>query len=355
MSAPQLDRPLSVLPLRPSPWEYATIALVGYALNDFIALFTLRSNEMIGQLFVLPNTQARNFLLVTFHLVHAYLVFPAIVAFCAWMDRAPGGLVQRLVEAGVVEGKSGAANGKLDTYQGYRFGKNSWFVLYLVGAGLALIGALSLQFSPPRLPAADLAFVQRHAPMTFMLLLALWFISCMIVEAITVLRTIFAQQTLRLHPFDPDHVCGLGPLKQYAQRLLYFIVIVGVDLMMETETAIVRGNFASDRILHVYLGIYPVLAPLCFFWTLWYAHTAMVRERARIFESMIPPSFAFDPTGGSGSMRAQLAKFKETWEWHRVMKEFPVWPFDSGNLRDVVAVAVIPGLAELARLFLFRH
>ncbi|HLJ61458.1 MAG TPA: hypothetical protein VKZ50_17170 [bacterium] len=355
MSTPQLDRPLSVLPRGLSPWVYAAIALVAYALNDLVALLTLGSKGMIGQLFVLPNTQVRNFLLVTFHLVHAYVIFPALMAFCSWMDRAPGLLIQRLIETGVVEGKSDAAHGKLETYQVYRLGKGSWFALYLVGVGLALIGALSLQFNPPQLPAADLAFVQLHVPMTFVLLLALWLTACMIVEATTVLRTIFAQRTLRLHPFDPDRVCGLGPLKQYAQRLLYLIIIVGVDLMMATETAILKGNFASDRILHVYLGIYPVLAPVCFFWTLWYAHMAMVRERARIFESMIPVSFVFDPAGSSVSTRAQLAKFKETWEWHRLMKEFPVWPFDAGSLRDVVAVAVIPGLAELARLFLFRH
>lgn len=366
MSHRRAARPLSVIPLRFSPWQYAAAAFAAFALNDCIAFSVLHSRWMndhssrvLAGLFVLPPAKGADPLLVSFHVLQAYGFIPWIVAFWAWLGRAPAVLLRQLSAEKVFVGEINNAPVTLEDYREYRFNDNVWTLLYLGSIIVALAIPASQWRNPPGWDIPSRQYAQILLPMDgFVLYLALALILCMVAEAILVLKKVFKQPGVRLclRPYHPDHVGGLGPLKRYAGRLVWFFAGLGGYLLIDVLQGYRTQQFARDIVLHDFLWAYVFLVPLCFIGSLWFGHLAMVRERDRILLSLLPasadtiPVLSSNPADDSARAKLQLDNIKTMQELRDAVMQFPEWPYDSGNVRHVLTVALGPTLPVIPEL-----
>ena len=162
------------------------------------------------------------------------------------------------------------------------------------------------------------------------------------IMSITWLKKLFSEFSITILPLHPDGSGGLSPLGNYALKLSYLIVLVGLILVITpiTRNFVINGTFeflwTSELI--VALGAYLVAAPVIFFLPLSVAHRVMQEAKNHLL-MQIANRFSeeyslIQKALGKNDLdiKQNLEIMEQLQNLHRTIDSFPVWPFDSANL-----------------------
>ena len=290
--------------------------------------------------------------------VFLYVVFPAIVVAYVWVPRAVSELFRGLRG-------SEALVAPHDEYDGFIKGGSDSLERYYTHSGWAIASAVIVA-----LVAVYYAFIYTLGwPRLSLLLRALkvlvlyvpgWYMLCQIVsqEAVTIwgLRQVFRRFEVSPYPLHPDRCGGLRAINNYAVGFTYVIAVAGVGVgLMAWVTLRREGRLSPDTAMWV--GIYVVLALICFFLPPWTAHKAMAEARDKLL-SDISQQFQRDYAAATAGLaedavelKGRVEKVQDLRTLYELTDAFPVWPFDTATLRRfavTVAAPLTPVIVELA-------
>jgi hypothetical protein len=215
--------------------------------------------------------------------------------------------------------------------------------LWLAGVAIALAGAVQHLLHPPGWNDANMFHAQLRLGVSIPLWYVLWMCAVTLGSVMADLRREFGRRTLRLHAFHPDGVGGVGPLQAYIRTLMYFILAISALLAVAVAVATVTAQLSAtkiDRILVVYVVSFVVIAPVGLLGTIWPAHAAMARARARL-ETAVARLVA-EQTAGVHDLPdprltpADLDRFALSQRAHQFLNAFPTWPVNPVGLRRVI-------------------
>jgi hypothetical protein len=168
-----------------------------------------------------------------------------------------------------------------------------------------------------------------------------------VVITVITLRRLFQTLSIRILPLHPDKCGGVVSISQYTVKVAYGIASAGLVISAATVFALQTGTLSKAYPIILGIVAYLVLAPLLFFWPLGTAHTAMreakdaeLLQLAQRFDDVYnqlntasQDQTAFEPA---------LKKLENLKRLYGIAQEFPVWPFNIGNLRRFFAVVTAP-------------
>lgn len=171
---------------------------------------------------------------------------------------------------------------------------------------------------------------------------------CMIIaqeiRTISAVRGLFLDMPMTLYPWHPDHCGGLRPLNDYALKFTYILAIFGFGLSLGAYQSWLAGGLQRDLVLLIAIGVYAVLAPYCFFASLGTAHVAMEKVKeaqletiSERFNVIYRESQSLLSKSGGNSLRNKVDEIEQLHRLYKLTEQFPVWPFDSANIRRFVA------------------
>lgn len=173
------------------------------------------------------------------------------------------------------------------------------------------------------------------------------------------INRLFSEFRVVVRVLHPDGAGGLSPLGNLSVKAGYLIAICGLAAVSVTLTeGYVRttefvGPLFSVRLL-LTLAIYVVLAPVAFFAPIGAGRTAMKTAKNDLLVQ-IADQFEIDSAriqsllGADASMLAKgLEKVEQLRKIHGIVSQFPVWPFNTGNLVRFVSSMVSPIVFALA-------
>src|SRR5574341_350668 len=168
-----------------------------------------------------------------------------------------------------------------------------------------------------------------------------------IVITVTALRGLFRTRGIRILPLHPDKCGGLVSISQYTVNIAYGIASAGLVISGATVFALRTGTLGESYPIILGIVAYLVLAPVLFFWPLGTAHTAMQEARN---DQLLRLARRLDDIYARMNLRNQSEKdFEQDLKKHEEIRKlydfaqgFPVWPFDTNNLRRFFAVVTTP-------------
>jgi hypothetical protein len=326
------DPILEPLVRRLGPWGFPIAGLVFSLVWEAVTLFILHRLGMTDRLLDRPDGAGRFSVGASIWLLD--LAGPAIVwALYGWLRRSSPRLMLDLhrrrvfVDAAPAASPEGAAARSL----------------WIAGVALALAGAVQQSLRPPGWNDASMFHAQLRLAVSIPLWYTLWMCIVTLGAVIGGLRREFGGRAVRLHAFHPDGVGGLGPLQAYIRTLMYFILAISALLAVAVAVATVTAQLSTtriDRVLVVYVFGFVLVAPVGLLGTIWPAHAAMVRARARL-ETAVATLVA-EQTARVHELpdprltTDDLDRFALSQRAHQFLSACPTWPVNPVGLRRVI-------------------
>lgn len=317
---------------RLGPWGFPIAGFVFSFAWEVVTLFILHRIGMTHRLLDRPDGAARFSVGASIWLLD--LAGPAIVwALYGWLRRSSPRLMPDLHKRRVFVDAAPAAASESAAAR----------YLWIAGVALAFAGAVQQLLHPPGWNDASMFHAQLRLAVSIPLWYALWMSIVTLGSVIADLRREFGRRALRLHAFHPDGVGGLGPLQAYIRTLMYFILAISALLAVAVAVATVTAQLSAtriDRILVVYVIGFVVVAPVGLLGTIWPAHAAMVRARARL-ETAVARLVA-EQTAGLHDLpdlrltTGDLDRFALSQRAHQFLNAVPTWPVNPVGLRRVI-------------------
>lgn len=168
-----------------------------------------------------------------------------------------------------------------------------------------------------------------------------------IVITVIVLRRLFRTKGLRILPLHPDKCGGAISISQYTIKIAYGIASAGLVISGATVFALQTSTLAKSYPIILGIIAYLILAPVLFFWPLGTAHAAMREAKDA---QLLQLARRFDATYSQlnsevvkdADFETNLKKLENIKKLYAITLEFPVWPFDTSNLRRFFAVITAP-------------
>ena len=207
-----------------------------------------------------------------------------------------------------------------------------------------------------------------RAPFWFLIFYALFLGIYNVAVTIITLRKMFRTEDIQLLPLHPDRCGGLGSISQYTTKIAYAIGATG--LMMSAATIYEIQNGTLQDAYPVILGIvgYIILAPLLFFWPLGTARSAMqeakdeeilllAQQFHKVYEQVKEDVSKEDISSQARDFQSSIENLENLKKLYQIALEFPVWPFDTRNLRRffvIVTAPLVPALISITTEMLQR-
>ena len=204
------------------------------------------------------------------------------------------------------------------------------------------------------------AYLELYPPMSFVRA-PFWFFNfytllyCMFNVTVTVitLRRLFRTREIEVLPLHPDQSGGLRSISQYSIKIAYAIGAAGLVISAATVFEIQHGTLFVAFPIIVGIVAYIVFAPFFFFWPLGTAHEAMQEAKetellrlAQEFERVYD-RVKQDDIEHSQGYENDMKRLEHLKQLYEIGQEFPVWPFDTRNLRRFFAVVTTPLLPAI--------
>jgi len=325
------DPILEPLVRRLGPWGFPIAGLVFSLVWELVTLLMLHRLGLTGSLLDRPDGATRFSVGASIWLLD--LAGPAIMwALYAWLRRASPRVMPDLHRRRLFVDASPAAAPAAAARH-----------LWIAGVALALAGAIQHLLHPPGWNDASMLHAQLRLAVSIPLWYTLWMCVVTLGFVIVAMRHEFGGRALRLHAFHPDGVGGLGPLQAYIRTLMYFMLAISALLAVAVAVATVTAQLSAtkiDRVLVIYVCGFIVIAPVVLLGTIWPAHTAMVRARARL-ESAVAKLVA-EQTASVHDLpdprltTADLDRFALAQRAHQFLAASPTWPVNPVGLRRVI-------------------
>ena len=168
-----------------------------------------------------------------------------------------------------------------------------------------------------------------------------------VVITIITLRRLFRTLRIRILPLHPDKCGGLASISQYTVKVAYGLVPAGLVISAATVVALQTGTLSKAYPIILGIVAYLVLAPLLFFWPLGTAHSAMREAKdAQLLQLAQRFDHVYEQLDSASQDEAAfemgINKLQNLRRLYGIVQEFPVWPFDIGNLRRFFVVVTAP-------------
>jgi hypothetical protein len=168
-----------------------------------------------------------------------------------------------------------------------------------------------------------------------------------IIITVITLRKLFRAKGLRILPLHPDKCGGVISISQYTVTIAYGIASAGLVISGATVFALQTSTLGESYPIILGIVAYLIFAPLLFFWPLSTAHTAMreakdaqLLDLARRFDNIYSQLNA--EVTKDADFENDLKKLENIKKLYGIALEFPVWPFDTSNLRRFFALITAP-------------
>jgi hypothetical protein len=284
-----------------------------------------------------------------------YVVQPILIAYFIWTRNAIDKLINKLISNGILQNNPDAMD-ILTKYQ--KSTKNVWMHLLGILLGLAFNGwFVSLSFTAPYYPSwvfVHPATALVRAPFLFIVVYALTIFIVDLVMGIIALNKLFKNQRIQIEPLHPDGAGGLASMGQFSANLGYGIGALGLSVSVNIIQHIyAKVGILNDYILLIAIGLYVCLGPILFFLPLWTGHSSMIASRNRLLEET---SLEFDKVfiqlhtqrhediQKNEPLLKKISQLKETRE---LIKQFPVWPFNTNAIRKFFGLVFSPLILSL--------
>ena len=192
-----------------------------------------------------------------------------------------------------------------------------------------------------------------------------WYMVCQIavrqVCSISGLRVLFTRRRLVVHPLHPDRCGGLGPLNEYALGFAYVLAIFALSIAILSLINLGTQGILLDPVGYFLIAAYLIGAPLTFFGSVGLAHGPMKQARdellARISNRFMSDYEALQSRldTRSDDLRGLREKVDELKKLHDLTVAFPVWPFDTKNVRRFLGALGAPlvpiGISAASEMF----
>ena len=304
--------------------------------------------------------------------LNLFVVLP-IYGFYVWVSRATGKIYSDLYSDGAVDGSPD------ELYRLVVDGENSlkrracrveWTyaavaVTVLAIGGWTLVGYLGVWESIPNIGNDVWLLHLSILPVTFV---EAYMICIIVAREIAVIRNLYkllgdrpggpqSKEVIRVQPWHPDKVGGLGGLNDYAIRFSWFIAVIGFGLALLSYQALRAATLASSYDLWIAIAVYVVLVPTLFFLALGSAHRAMLREKNSSMEMISNQLNAeyqaiqsilakpIKASGGVTDVASSVTNVKHLQELYELTDRFPVWPFDATTIRRFATAVSSPLVA----------
>jgi len=338
-----------------SPFGVGLAVLVINVIVDFTLAFA------IGGLF--PSQQSHGLLREPVALTSDLLVPSFLIGYYCWIQASYPKIFQTLISEGIIEYDE-QTNQIISRASSLL--NSSWVPgIFLI---LSLAGGIVFAWSVPISNESYTGWISVNpvAPWIRSLfnVLSTYLAAMLMFDIIILVQTfsrIFATQDIKVKPLHPDKAGGLGVIGRFSSNLGYLIAVFGLLVSISLLSNTMPAGIESIRLFFmIKVGgviLYLIMAPILFFVPLHSAHKAMVRFRdSFLFDlgkqidqeySKIRASYH---SVGSTELEESTKKINYFRELYVQAKDFPVWPFNSMNMRkfySFVIGAILPGLISI--------
>lgn len=286
-----------------------------------------------------------------------FILQPVIVGYFFWIQFAGKKVVESIMDEGILDDSEDSRQILNNTS---KYLQKPFPSLLSLAIGLAGIYVFNLMFTNTALSPSP-TWITIHPfivwirlPFLFITIYSLIMLIYDSVILIIMLNQLFKKIYIQIEPSHPDNAGGLSSIGGFSTNFGYLIGVFGIVF----SVGILQNpsNFFRDYPLMLSIGFYIILAPVIFFLPLWTAHEAMLKYRERF---LLEISNEFNKVLGelrnsysksSGEIVPLLEKLKGLEEMKRIGYQFPVWPFNLGNIKKFVSLIVtplIPGLISI--------
>lgn len=286
-----------------------------------------------------------------------------VFGYYTWLPRGISAVIKNLFKSGVVgspKDKTSMSSSIFLQNMATSFNKWYWPAISLsitIIAYSALILPRYLSLSESAAWAADPFSLAIASFWIFVGIYCILTIALFSIMSITWLKKLFSEFSITILPLHPDGSGGLSPLGNYALKLSYLIVLVGLILVITpiTRNFVINGTFeffwTSELI--VALGAYLIAAPVIFFLPLSVAHRVMQEAKNHLLikiANRFSEEYSLIQKALSQKdidIKQNLEIMEQLQDLHRTIDSFPVWPFDSANLIRFATSYITPLLTAI--------
>ena len=308
------------------------------------------------------------------------LVFnPVMSGLYLWVPLGTARLFERLQGSRIFKSDSSVAR-VVDQYRPLYMNRWFFYIALVLSLGFSLSQVAGYYGRLPWKPVGG--YLDLHPAMS-LARAPFWLLNVYVVAyaafnvgvTIFVLRKLFGTHEIRLQPLHPDGCGGLGSLSEFSTRIAVGIAAIGLMISAATVLEIQQGTIWNAFPVLAGVVAYAAFAPLFFFWPLGTAHDAMqeakdaemlmlAREFDRLYDEIkseivdrsqdsiksatgCRAILSFIVPAKEESLREvvssqALEKLENLRQLYHIAGEFPVWPFDTRNLRRFFTVVTTP-------------
>jgi hypothetical protein len=338
-----------------SPFVIGFVVLVINIVVDFTLAFA------VGGLF--PSQRSHGLLREPIALTADLLVPSFLIGYYCWIQEAYPKIFQTLFSEKIIEADE-QTNQIINRSSSLLTSRQISGILLILSLVSGFIFAWSVPISDPSYTSwISVSPVVPWIRSLFNVLSA--YVAAMLIFDIIVLirafSEIFGIQNIRVRPSHPDKAGGLGIIGRFSANLSYLIAVFGLLVSISLWSNTMPAGIASIELFFIIkIGgviLYLLMAPILFFLPLYAAHKAMVKFRDNFLlgigkemdEEYVKIQASYDTVEPSELERTtkRINYFRGLAEQ---VKDFPVWPFNSQNIRKFygfVIGAILPGLTSI--------
>lgn len=272
------------------------------------------------------------------------LIFsPALAGFYIWGVAAIGDLLESLRHSEIV----GISNEDLLAAQSYYI--KPWRELLAI-FGAVILGVIYFLSRSSIQSWASTAFLPKMATTAGMIVggYMVTILSLTLVTNVLALRKVLKDKEFKLNPLHPDKCGGLKILSDYSLKTAYLAAIAGF-LIGLTEYRLITQNLVQQFwYIHALIPVYIIGAFVAFFMPLSQAHSGMKKAKETLMDE-IAAQFRIDYaqarislTKGAENLKGRIGKIEQLQHLYDLTEKFPVWPFNTENLRRFIVATITP-------------
>ena len=294
-------------------------------------------------------------------LIMSVITFPTVAAFYI----SQSSMVEEVAE-GLLETKIVAMEGEWKRVYAQRLKRwlawRLWFWLVFAGVSLGLIlhAYMVVSHAAPALywyysPLHPIVFFLYNLPMMW---LFVYMGAMFVVKQVVVISWLFGllkNARLNLYVLHPDKCGGIAFLGRFSLRNSYFLGVLGLNfglLSLAVSHLYHVPPFSQPDFVLVVCAFF-VAVPLLFLLPLLPAHNGMksakedtLRKISEVADSLYD-EIQNQITANGEISREYLRRLDDLRKVYNIAQSFPVWPFDVGTLKHLVAITISPFLPSL--------
>ncbi|MBI5935242.1 MAG: hypothetical protein HY867_16195 [Chloroflexi bacterium] len=292
-----------------------------------------------------------------------FLAQPFLVGYFCWIQTVGNNLLTTLISEGIIE-RNSVLNEITIKYQSWL--RNRW--LSRIVTTISFLCAVFFAWATPGpsdptytgwISVSPILPWARAIP-AFITLYVLLMFSFDLAIIIKMVNEVFGRLGIRVEPFHPDNAGGLGIIGRFIASLGILIGALGVEVSASLLSTNAPNGVTTLGLVYFQkllgLILYIIFAPTLFYLTINSARRAMIKYRDSLLKNIstminvLLKNLQKSDSLDTEVLESLIKKLRLLEEEHKIVSQFPVWPFNKNNLRKFISLVtgpIIPSVTSI--------